>query len=151
MRFLSEYAASVVVVSLLALLFESVVPGGTHKKYLSMVIGLLVMLVIVKPLTHLPHYDDTFSLPELNFSEERLPLPEVKPYVAEQFEKNLALSISESLHRSFGSTVSCRVFCEVNEEGQIMGIRLVQLVPYTQECAAYVAKEYAIEEACITP
>lgn len=151
MQFLKEYAASVIIVSLLALLFESILPDGNHKKYITMVIGLLVMLVILKPLTHLPHYNDVFSLPALYLSEADFSPPAVKPYLAGQFEKNLALSIGESLHETFGTTVRCRVTCRVNELGQIEAIQSVQLMPYSKETATYIAREYGIEEACIKP
>ncbi|MBE7022161.1 MAG: hypothetical protein E7414_02955 [Ruminococcaceae bacterium] len=151
MQFLNEYAAAVITVSLLALLLDNLLPGGSHKKYVSTMVGLLVMLVILRPLTALPHYSETFSLPQLHITEGSFSMPEQRPYVAESFEKKLALSMEESLHAVFGTVVSCRISCDVNETGQITGIRNVKLQPYTGEAAAYIAEQYGIEEACIGP
>ncbi len=150
MSFLNEYAVSIIVVSVLAILLENLLPAGNNKKYVNVMIGLLVMLVILTPLTRLPHYNETFILPELRLDDTDLSLSP-KPYVAESFEKKLALAISEDLHSRFGVATSCRVSCHINEEGQITGIRHIQLAPYTPEMGTYIAANYGFKEEIITP
>lgn len=148
MQFLNDYVTGIVVVSLLTLILENLLPQGSHKKYISTIIGLLVMLVILKPLTALPHYAETFSVPVLDETEMDNET-NMKPYVVTNFEKNLALSITQDVYHTFGETIQCRVRCEVNEEGQITSIRSVHLEPYQQDVAKFVAGRYGIEEASI--
>lgn len=149
MRFLNEYAVSIIVMSLLSLLLENLLPEGSHKKYTGLLIGLLVMLVILKPITRLPANMNTlyFSLPS---NHNNVTIPPLKPYVAENFEKNLANTISDDLFKNYGTSVSCRVQCETNESGQITGIQRVLLHPHTTNAAKYIAEKYGIEEAKIT-
>ena len=147
MRFLNDYATGIVVVSLLTLILENLLPQGSQKKYISTIIGLLVMLVILKPLTALPHYSETFFVPGLE--EMDVEKNSIKPYVVTNFEKNLALSITQDVYQAYGKTVHCRVHCEVNEEGQITSIRSVHLEPCEQEVARFVSKRYGLEEANI--
>ncbi|MBE7010383.1 MAG: hypothetical protein E7418_02700 [Ruminococcaceae bacterium] len=145
-KFLNQYATGIITVSFLTLLLDHILPAGNHKKYVNTIIGLIVMLVVLKPITMLPQHVDIFD-PALPVTEESQVI--VKPYVAECFEKNLALYIADDLHERFNQTVACRVSCLLNEEGQIMGVRAVHLVPYDGEMAGYVATRYGIEEACI--
>jgi len=150
MRLISEYAISIIVVSLLAILLENLLPEGSNKKYVNVLIGLLVMLVILNPLTKLPHYNGTFQFPEIRIDDSDLSSP-AKPFVAESFEKKLSLTISEDIYKTFGKTVECRITCNVNEAGQITGIRKLRLTPHSAEIGAYIAKTYGFEEAIITP
>ncbi len=150
MNVLNEYAVSIIVVSLLAILLENLLPEGGSKKYVGILIGLLVMLVILKPLTKLPHYNATFAIPEMRLSEDDLSLS-THPYIAESFEKNLALAITEDIHKTYGSTVRCRVSCDLYEVGQITGICQITINPYSQTTATYISEKYGIEEAQITP
>ena len=148
MRVLSDYVTGIIVVSLLTLILENLLPQDSHKKYISTIIGLLVMLVILKPLTELPHYSETFSVPaleEMNVGTDA----GLRPYVVTNFEKNLALSIAQDLYQNYGKTVHCRVRCELNEEGQITSIRSVHLEPCEPEFARFVSERYGLEEASI--
>lgn len=150
MDFLKEYTVSIMVVSIVAILLENLLPQDNNKKYCNVMIGLFVMLVILTPLTRLPHYDETFSIPALKLDDSDLS-PSSRSYVAESFEKNLALSISQDLHGVFDATFECRVFCDTNDEGQITDISRIQIAPFSQEISAYIAEKYGIKEAIITP
>ncbi len=151
MDYISEYAVSIIVVSVLAVLLENILPGGSSKKYINVMIGLLVMLVILSPLTRLPHYSETFAVPELRLDDKDLSAAAPQSYIADNFQRNLALAISEDIYSSYNTAVNCRVACTVNEDGQITGVRRVQLEPYSAEIGTYVAQKYGFEEACVTP
>lgn len=152
MDFIKEYAVSIITVSVLSILLENILPDDSNKKYIRVMIGLLVMLVILNPLTKLPHYTDTFTSLRRQ-AEEAFPesSPTALSHVAESFQRRLALAVSEDLHSTYAIAVSCRVLCSQNESGQITGIQSIQLSPYTQEAAAYISEKYGVEEACITP
>lgn len=151
MEFLNEYAISIITVSVLGILLESILPEGSNKKYISVLIGLLIMLVILNPLTKLPHYGETFSIPHLTLTDADLTLPKSKSYIADTFEKKLSLSITETIRSAFGKTVNCRVRCEVNEGGQITRIAQIHVDPYDHEIGAKIAATYGFEEDIIGP
>ncbi len=148
MSFLSEYAGGIITVSVLAILLENLLPGGHYKKYISMVIGLLVMLVIIRPLAELPHYKDTFAVPMLHIKETDF--VEAKPYVAEVFEQKLARSVMETVRKELGIAVACRVCCDVNADGAITAVRHVYIEPCSRETVVFVSEKYGIEEAQIS-
>ncbi len=150
MTFLKDYTLSIMVVSVVAILLENLLPQDNNRKYCNVMIGLLVMLVILKPLTQLPHYDETFGIPLTRISQSDFS-PSANHFVAQRFEKKLALTISEDLHQSFGESFSCRIHCAVNDEGQITHISRVQIAPFHADVARYISEKYGFKEAVITP
>lgn len=148
---MQDYTTSIIVVSILAVLLENILPDGNNKKYIRVIIGLLVMLIIVQPLTALPHYSAAFTIPAQRLTDNDLSPPSAQPYIAESFSKKLALQIEDDLHRVFHTAVRCRVRCSVNDEGQITAVDAVTLQPFTQEMQVYVAETYGFEEAVIQP
>lgn len=151
MTFIRDYAVSIILVSVLALLFESIAPLGKDKKYLGIAIGLLMMLVILNPLTKLPHYAETFALPRLRIDDSALQIQDASPLVARQFERKLALTICEDVHQTYGQTVSVRVYCDVNDTGQINAVTSLHLTPFSKDIAAYIAQKYGFSEDIILP
>lgn len=151
MNFVKEYVTSIITVSILAVLLENILPGDGNKKYIRVVIGLLVMLVILRPLTSLPHYKEVFALPYTHIDDSALSPPDIKPYIAESFEKKLALRLEEAIYQAFQTAVSCRVTCHVNEDGQITGVSAIHVQPYSKEMGHYIAENYGFEEAIVTP
>lgn len=151
MNFLKEYATSIIVVSILAVLLEAILPEESSKKYLRVVIGLLVMLIILQPLTALPQYKSLFTLPSFQLTDDDLSLPTMRPYVAESFSRRLALKLEEDIYQIFHKTVSCRIQCTTNDAGQITAIDAIHLQPFTQDIQTYIAETYGLEEAIIQP
>ena len=130
MTFIRSYAISIILVSVLCLLFESITPSGKDQKYIGSFIGLLLLLVILHPLTKLPHFAETLALPRLTIDDSALSSQSAKPLVARQFERNLSLTICEDIRRTYGKTVSVRVYCDVNDSGQINSITSLHLTPF---------------------
>lgn len=151
MTFIKEYAVSIITVSILAVLLENILPGGNSKKYIRVVIGLLVMLVILRPLTALPHYKEAFILPYSRLDDSMLATPGVNPYIVKSFEKKLALRLEEDVYQAFHTAVSCRISCSVNDEGQIVGVSAIHLQPYTKAMGQYIAEQYGFEEVIVKP
>lgn len=150
MGFLKEYAISIIVVSVLAILFENLLPQTSHKKYINVVIGLVVMLVIVSPLTKLPHYKEAFSLPFPKLDDSNFSQPDQKNLVAAEFEKRLALKLGEEIHSKFGSSPEIRVTSEVGEDGTVTGVRGVQISPVNDEIKSFVGETLGIPQELIT-
>ncbi|MBR5236407.1 MAG: stage III sporulation protein AF [Clostridia bacterium] len=146
-----EYAISIIVVSLLAVLLENILPNNSSKKYISIMIGLLVMLVILTPLSCLPHFSETFAFPALRLTDAELSTPTAYAFVSEGFEERLSYRISEDILSVYGTSVNCQVKCNLNEKGQITGIQRIKLSPYSEDLCRFIAEKYGFEEATIIP
>ena len=151
MEFIKDYAVSIITVSILAIILENILPNDGNKKFIHVIIGLVVMLVILNPLTKLPHFAQTLAIPYVQLDDSALTESSQKSFLAETFERNLANSITEDVFKTYKMTVNCKITCSLNENGEISGIRQVQLIPYSQEIAHYIAEKYGIEEVCIGP
>ena len=151
MTFIRNYAVSIILVSVLSLLFESITPSGKDRKYIGTAIGLLMMLVILYPLAKLPHVTESLALPRLTIEEGTLPEPALKPLVARQFEQNLARTISEDIRDSLGQTIRLRIYCDTNDAGQITAVTSIHLTPFSEEIAGYIAQKYGFSEDIILP
>ncbi len=149
MKTINEYTVSIIVVSLLAIILEHLLPEGGSKKYTGVIIGLFVMLVILNPLTKLPHYEHTFTIPQIQ-PDDAITTSETPSFITETFEKNLAQTVITDIRDTYQTEVDCRIRCDVNESGQIIGIRKLTLSPCTPDISKYISEKYDIEEAKIT-
>ncbi len=149
MSFMKEYASSILIVSILSILLESILPEGNHKKYIRVIIGLLVMLVILNPLKKLPHYSDSFYMPHLRLGDNELSYSSGKPYIALSFEKNLSQAISEDVYKKFSKVIACRVYTSVNQEGQITGIEKITVEPFETTVSEYIESTYGLTKGCV--
>ncbi len=149
MKAINEYAVSIIIASLLAILLETLLPEDSNKKYTGIIIGLFVMLVMLNPLTKLPHFDRTFTIPQVK-SDDAITVSASSTFVAESFEEKLAQTISEDIQNTYKTEICCRVRCSTNESGQITGIKNLTLSPHSQEVCRYISEKYGIEEAQIT-
>ncbi len=149
MDFIKEYTCSIVTVSILSILLENILPADNSKKYVHVLIGLLVMLVIMNPLTKLPHYSESFTFPHLNIDDSTLSLPEANNYLVQNFQRNLSATITKDVYDTHQKAIECRVIADSNEQGEIIGIKRVTIMPYTPEIATYITEKYGLEKGCI--
>ncbi len=149
MKAINEYAVSIIVVSMLAVLLETLLPEDSNKKYTGVIIGLFVMLVMLKPLTKLTHFEQTFTMPQVQ-AQNTFTVSKPADFVVESFEKKLAQAIVEDIQNTYKAEVRCRVRCSINENGQITDIKNLTIFPYSQEICRYISEKYGIEEARIT-
>lgn len=145
MELLREYATGIIVVSVLAILLENLLAETHNKKYINVALGLVVMLVIVNPLTKLPHYRDAFVLPELLIDDSDLSQNSEKQLVQAEFARRLAERLSEETKQRCGKQVAVRVFVDSNENGEITGIRKIAVSPLDEEIRAALAESSGVE------
>lgn len=143
MGLLREYTTGIIVVSVLAILLENILPNTHHKKYINVTIGLVVMLVIVSPLARLPNWQGAFVLPEMIIDDNDL--SGAKPLVAEEFERRLSGKLSEEVQNRCGKRVAVSVSVDVNEKGEITGIREITAYPLDDAVRAAIAESSGIE------
>lgn len=146
MLFLREYAVNIIVISILAILFEIILPKTSQKKYINVVIGLVVMMVIIAPLTKLPHYKETFVIPNIRLDDYSVGTVEGDNLIVKEFEKKLALKINEAVHQKFGTVVDTKIQVNVDEKGEIIDINTVNLSPTNHEITTYVSETFGISK-----
>ena len=145
MKFINEYAISIIIASLLAILLEHLLPDDSNKKYTGTLIGLLIMLVILTPLSKLPRLSYAFTIPTSQ-TENKTGASLTSSFVAKNFEQRLAQTITEDIQKEYGTKIRCHVYCNTNEEGQILGIRSLTLSPDSPDIIQYISEKYDIKE-----
>lgn len=143
MIFLKEYAKNIVIISILATIFEILIPEGKHKKVACVSIGLIVMLTVMEPLEAIANLKNrdvflTFAI------EESFPSYE-KNIIADVFEENLANAIKEKVHETFNKNISCAVATSRGPDGIITEINSINILPYDEETAHFIAKEFGFD------
>ena len=144
MSFFSEYAVSITVMSVLAVILEMLLPEKNFGKYVSVIIGLVVMMVIISPVSRLICASDTFVLPE---AEEKAAVPEqsARQKVAELFAKRLSEKISAEAFNALGVQISCEVQTEVNEKSEITDIKSIRTEPSDEKIKKFISETFGVE------
>lgn len=158
MGFIREYATGIIVVSVFAILCDSLVPEGNLKKYVKTVVGLVVMLVIVSPVTRLPFYADTFQIPVIQLEGDSADAAQLERTQADtlrsQFESDMARRLEQELLNRFGVQTEVTVTAALDMEGSIAGVGSVQVVCETRvsdgELTAWLSTQLGLEKANIT-
>lgn len=156
MTAISQYAARIVAVSLFALLCEMLTPDGTLKKYVKMVVGLIVLLVLASPLVRLPFYAETFTLPSISLEQADTARLEQAgaDAIRRQFEHDLAGKLSADATAQCGEPVTAKVTAAVGQDGMVEGIAQITLTcgnPLKFDgLMAYVSTTYGVPKENIT-
>ncbi len=115
---MNTYIKSIIAVTVAVSLILSVMPKGAFSKYISLVAGLVVLTVVIRPVinVHIPEYEVSEFQAETD-------------YVADEFSRRLEAAIVKELSKKGieGVSVSVDATAEKIEE--------VRLFPYTQRAA----------------
>lgn len=148
MEYLKEYASNIIIISMLSTVFQILLPDGKQKKYVTLIIGLVVMLVVMKPLEMITEIKNNFfEMPHFEIETQSDYLE--KNLVADRFEKDLALTIKEKVKENMGENIDCFVEVGRNEEGQITEIEKVDIRPYSENLVNYICEEFGIAGSVI--
>lgn len=145
MEYLKEYASNIIIISILATIFDILAPDGKSKKYVTMVLGLIVMLCVMQPFKAITDVKKNFfNIPTFEMEETDSKAP--KNLVADKFEENLALEIIRKVKEKQNSDIDCSITTERNENGEITGIKKVEITPYSETDADYISSEFGIDK-----
>lgn len=148
MEYLKEYAQNIVIISVIATVFEMMMPEGKNKKYIAVVVGLLVMLVIMQPIEKITNIRKNFSfVPEFEFEMPREFSKET--LVADRFERELAATIKGKTKADLNIDIECNVRVKRTSDGIIEEIEKVEISKGSAEIMQYIEKEFGIERAKI--
>ena len=145
MEYLKEYASNIIIISILATIFDILAPDGKSKKYITMVLGLIVMLCVMHPFKAATDIKKNFfNIPTFEIEEIVSLTP--KNLIADKFEENLALEIIRKVKEKKNNDINCIVTTERNENGEITGIKKVEITPYNEADADYISSEFGIDK-----
>lgn len=141
---LKEYAISIICVSILSVMLEIILPPKNYRKYISVIIGLVIMMVIISPLKNLfQNLGNTFfEIPETNY--------EITPFnsnslVADEFCRRLEEKITQEVLKNLNTELECRVYLSLSEKFEIEAIKALKINPLTEETANFISKNFDIE------
>lgn len=140
MELLNRYISGIVIACALAILLENILPETNHKKYINVTIGLVVMLIIIKPLTGIRELNPLFTMPETIIDDEDLSTNVNRKTVAKEFEKRLAQVLSDAVLNESEKKSEISVFVSVNENSEITGIAKIEAYPVDEEIRAIIVK-----------
>ncbi len=146
MEVLNRYISGIVIACVLAILLENILPETHHKKYINVTIGLVVMLIIVKPLTGIRELNSVFTMPETLIDDEDLSININRKNVTEEFKKRLAQVLSEEVFNKSKKKTEISVLVETNENGEITGIEKIEAYPLDEEI-----KDIIVKTAGVSP
>ena len=149
MQFLREYASGIIVVSVLAVLLENILPNTHHKKYINTVIGLIVLLVIASPLSHLTEFRNVLVLPENLIDDSDLSEQDGKSLVTEEFERRLADTLQREVEKKCATQVTISVHVSTNDNHQISGIEEIMVYPINEDICRILSEASGADEKII--
>lgn len=145
MEYLKEYATNIIIISILATIFDILAPDGKSKKYVTTVLGLIVMLCVMRPFKAITDVKKNFfDIPTFEMEETYSFSP--KNLIADKFEENLAAEIKRKVKEKTDSDIDCTVTTERNETGEITGIESVEIKPYNETDADYISSEFGVDK-----
>jgi stage III sporulation protein AF len=140
MEFMKGWIINIVTTMIFVAFVEVLVPGSSMRKYVNLVIGLLVMIVIISPLLHLAAGDYNIGMDILNkghaidLRDTELLLNSVKQQQKESitrvYREKVQRQVSEQvMHINPGSNAVAEVFIDEDHDsksfGKILGIRVL--------------------------
>ena len=140
MDFLHQYISGIVTACVLAILLENILPETYHKKYINVTIGLVVMLIIIKPLTGIGELNHVFIMPETVIDDEDLSININRNNVTKEFKKRLSQRLSEEVLNKSKKKTEILVLVSTNDNGEITGIEKIVVYPLDEEIKNIIAK-----------
>ena len=144
MEFINRYASGIIVVCILAILLENILPETHQKKYINVTIGLLVMLVIIKPFTAIKEWNPVFAMPQTVIDDEDLSVNIKRQPIIKEFQKRLALKLSETVESRCQKHTDISVEVSTNENGEITGIDKITVYPLDEEILNIIAESSGV-------
>lgn len=124
-KYISDYVLNIVLVIILNVLVESIMPSGSFKKYLKTFMGLVVIIMLAKPLLELTDFDLELEKYIVSNSFSYEDDEELSDYfenaVDLEFEKNLSDAIKKDIKEKFIADADVFIKCE---NGEIKSVKL---------------------------
>ena len=147
MESLREYALNIVAVSIVAIVFENIMPEQKYKKYVSSIIGIIVMMSILKPISTFSDFrGKMLSLPQFKYSYDYL---ENENFVLKQFESDLSKKIEIDVSEKFNKNIAVSITAKADESGNVTAIESVGIVGGDDEVSKYISENYGISDNLI--
>ena len=143
---LREWLTSVVVVSVLLAAARALIPEGAVRSIGAFTGGLILLVTLLQPLTHLDFETMEFGFGPVrrDVEERRLELEQAgERETAELIERQTAAYLWDKAD-ALGLSVTAEVRVEKSQEGLLLPVSAVLTGPYSEELSAYLERELGI-------
>lgn len=118
MIFLKKWVSQIIVAVIVATIIEMILPNGNNKKYIKMIIGLYVLIIIIQPIV-LNSTGNNIKIPDLNYKkyfDEDVIESTVEDFddtnsklIKQTYIKNINSDIIQKLKQKGYEVISCNV------------------------------------------
>lgn len=132
MPFLKSWITSIVMLVIFVTVVEMMVPANKYKKYIDLVIGVLIMITIIKPVFGLLSFgnkniDSMFNIAEGRFTYDIDNIQKKQnELIIKLYKENLATQISEYIKNKYGLNVNA-VNVSLNNDSSIYTLKNISI------------------------
>lgn len=139
---MEEYLKTVVSTVLAVGIISVIVPKGSFSKYVDILSGAIVMVVIVSPFISSAGGKISFEQPDIQYL-----LNDTNSYIMEEYEKELSHDIKKMLKERTNIDFSVSVRADKHED--TIEINEIQISPYSSEYSALISDFFGVDEGRI--
>ncbi len=139
---MADYLKTVIAAVICVSLICGVLPKEGAGKYAGFAAGLIVIAIVVSPLFR---FSGDFSLRLSDVQTKELEI-KGESYLMDEFEKTLSARIAEKLEKETGVSFRVTVGGETDENGNVAGVKFVELSPYSAQYAKLAADYIGISQ-----
>ena len=145
-KYISDYVLNIVLVIVLNVIAESIMPSGAFKKYIKTFMGLVVIIMLARPLLEFSDFDielEKYIVQDgINYEYD-----EELSYVFEnavdiEFEKNISYAIKNDIKENFGIDSEAFIKCE---NGEIKSVKIKCEEQNFSDIKSFIDKKYGID------
>jgi len=145
-KYISDYVLNIVLVIVLNVIAESIMPSGAFKKYIKTFMGLVVIIMLARPLLEFSDFDielEKYIVQDgINYEYD-----EELSYVFEnavdmEFEKNISYAIKNDIKENFGIDNEAFIKCE---NGEIKSVKIKCEEQNFSDIKSFIDKKYGVD------
>ncbi|PYZ98583.1 stage III sporulation protein AF [Alteribacter lacisalsi] len=128
MAFVTEWVANIIMLVLFAAILELLLPNSSLQRYVKLVVGLMVLMVMIQPILSVFHsdpeewfhamaewVDDDYGSHETSLQQKKIDIDDgTRAYISEYMAVLLTRQVSDDLEKKFG-VVPASIEVEMNE------------------------------------
>ena len=143
MGYIKSYFLNIIAVILFTVLVEILMPNNSFRGYIKLVLGLLVVLTVIKPITNIAGFDLETYIPEETYTVSSSDIHDVQnEQINNVFLEQLENHIMADVKNEFNAEISVHIDGDINEVRKIV----VSGNNVSDEVILHISKTYGVED-----